>query len=82
MSSTRHIRACKLAFNSCRSSLRAGVPNLSDLISDDLRWSGYSNNNVYHKHNMLESSTNHHSPHPTVRAKTVFHETDPWCQKG
>ena len=81
MSLTHHIRVCKLAFNSCRSFLRAGVPNLSDLISDDLRWSGYSNNYVYHKRNMLEWSTNHHSPYPTVHAKTVFHETDPWCQK-
>ena len=39
--------------------LRAGVPSLWDLMSDDLRWSWCNNNNrnkVYNKCNVLESS--------------------------
>ena len=55
----------------------AGVPNLWDLMPDDLRWSWC--NKEHNKCNVLESSPNH--PHHT-HGKTVFHETGPWCWKG
>jgi len=34
----------------------------------------------HNKYNVLESSPNHY-PTP-VHGKVVFHETNPWCQKG
>ena len=49
-------------------SLKAGVFNLQDLMSDDLRWSWCNNNRnkVHNKCNALESSPKHlqPSPHP------------------
>ena len=56
---------------------RAGVPNLQDLMPDDLRWSWSNNirNKVHNKCNAPESSWNH-------PRKTVFHESGPCCQKG
>ena len=40
---------------------KAGVPNLEDLMSDDLRWCWYNNkrNKVHNKRNACESSWNH-----------------------
>ena len=57
----------------------AGVPNLWDLMLNDLRWS-WSNNNrnkVPNECNALESSWSH----SFLCGKTVFHKTGPWCQK-
>ena len=60
-----------------------GLPNLQDLVPDDLKWS-YCNNNRNKAHNkVLELSPNHPShPLTPVHGKIVFHETGPWCQKG
>ena len=53
----------------------SGVPNLQDLMPDDLRWS-CNRNKVHNKCRVLESSGNHH---PTrVHGKIVFHKTSPW----
>ena len=40
-------------------------------------------NRAHNKCNVLESSLNHSHPSPPipVHGKTVFHETNPWCQK-
>ena len=56
-------------------SLLAGIPNLQNLMLDDLRcrWCNNNRNKVHNKCNALESSWNH--PHPTppsVCGKTVF----------
>ena len=61
---------------------RAGIPNVWDLMPDDLRWSWCSNNRnkVHSKCNKLESSPNH--PSPLVCGKIIFHKTGPWRQKG
>ena len=60
---------------------KEGVPNLWDLMPDDLRWSRCNNNRnkVQNKCNVLESPQNL----PTlVCVKIIFHDTCPWCQKG
>ena len=64
---------------------RARVPNLWDLMPDDLRWSSRDNNrnNMHNKYNALESSRNHSpSSPPPVRGKIFFHKTGPCCQNG
>ena len=55
---------------SIQASFTAGVPNLQDLIPDDLSWSWHNNNRnkVHNKCNMLELSQNH-SPCDLVREK-------------
>ena len=67
----------------------AGVPNLQDLMPDDLRWSWYNNtrnkvrNNVMH----FESFENHPAcplppfPSLSVRGKTVFTKPVPGVKK-
>ena len=47
---------------------RVGVPNLQDLMPDDLRWSWWNNNRntVHNKYNAFESSRNHPSPPESV----------------
>ena len=63
-------------------SSKTGVPNFWDLTADDLRWNWCNNNNrnkLHNQCNALESSPNH--PTPPICGKTVFKETDPWCQK-
>ena len=62
--------------------LEPGVPDLQDLMPDDLRWRWCNNdrNKIHNKCNVLESSPNH-LPTP-VCGKVVFHETCPWCLKG
>ena len=56
--------------------LSSGVPELSDLMPDDLRWSGCNNNRnkVHNKCNALESSPNHRHPRPPVCRKIIFRE--------
>ena len=64
---------------------RARVPNLWDLMLDDLRWSLHDNNrnNMHDKCKALESSRNHSpSSPPPVCGKIFFHETGPCCQHG
>ena len=58
-------------------SSKSGVPNLWDLMPDDLRWSWCNNyrNKVHNKCNVLESSWNHLPPVPWVHGKIIFHET-------
>ena len=61
----------------------AGIPNLWDLMSSDLRWNWCNNNRnkAYNKCNALESSLNQSpAPHQPSMEK-LFHETSPWCQK-
>ena len=62
---------------------KSGVPNLWDLMPDDLRWSWCNNhrNKVHGKCNALESSWNHPSL-PLVHEKTVFHEIGPGSEKA
>ena len=65
---------------------RTGIPNLWDLMPDDLRWSWWNKNRnkVLNKCHALESSWNHPTPPShtlAVCGKTVFHKTSPWCQK-
>ena len=60
-------------------SFRTEVPNLQDLMSDDLRW-GWCK--VHNKCNVLESSWN-----PTLLPKGYMEELSsleagPWFQKG
>ena len=59
-----------------------GVPNLGDLMPNDLRWKRCTNNRnkVHSKCNALESSPNH--PPIPVCGNTVSHKISPWCQKG
>ena len=59
----------------------AGVLNLQDLISDDLRytWCNNNRNKMHNKCNVLESSPN--QPPTTICGQIVFHETSHWCQK-
>ena len=57
-------------------SFKPRVPNLQDLMPDDLRWSWCDNNNC--TINVIESSPNH--PSTPICGNTVFHVTDPWCQ--
>lgn len=46
-------------------SCRTGVPNIWDLMSDNLRWSWCNNNNkVCNECNALEPFQNHPPPHP------------------
>ena len=61
---------------------RTGVPNLWDLMSDDLKWSWCNNNRnkVHNRCNAFESVQKH--PPALVHGKTVFHKTGPCCQKG
>ena len=65
---------------------RPGVPNLRDLMPNDLRWSwcNSSRNKMHNKHNMLGSSWNHpaRTHPPKVHGKIVFLKTGPWCWKG
>ena len=49
----------------------SGIPNLWDLMPDDLRWS-WCNNKMHSKRNAPESSPNH--PPTLVRGKIVFHK--------
>ena len=51
---------------------RAGVPNLQDLMSDDMRWCWYNNyrNKVHNKCDALESSWNHPLPPPVHGIKS------------
>ena len=62
---------------------KPGIPNLQNLMPDDLRWSWCNNNNNISKmhsiSNVLESSWNH-STLP-VCSKIVFHKTGPWCPR-
>lgn len=54
---------------------------LRDLVLDDLRWSCCNNRSKVHiKCYALELSLNHPPAHGPW--KIVFHETNPWCQKG
>ena len=61
--------------------IRPGVPNLQDLMPDDLWWSWCNNNKVHSKCNVLESSPNHPQNHPQITTtcpspicgKSVFH---------
>ena len=57
--------------------LTSGVPNLQDLMPDDVRWSWCSNNRnkVHNKRNVVESSPSH--PPSLVCGKIIFHETQP-----
>jgi len=60
---------------------KARVPNLQDLMPNDLRWSWCNNRSkVHNKRNALESSENH--PLNLVCGEIAFHEISPWCQKG
>ena len=54
--------------------LLTGVPNIWDLMPDDLRWSwcNKNRNKVHSKRNTLESSQNH--PHHPVHGEIVFHK--------
>ena len=62
--------------------LIAGVPNLCDLVPDDLRWSR-CNSNRNKVHNKFNHPNHPQSiPPPRVRGKTVFHEAGPRCQRG
>ena len=54
-----------------RNCLSTEVPNLQDLMPDDLRWSWYNNNKMQNKCN--ESSLNY--PLHPVHGKIVFHDT-------
>ena len=60
---------------------RAGVPNIRDLMPDDLRrsWGNNDRSNIHDKCNVLESSA-HYSP-TLIRGKIVLHETGHWCKK-
>ena len=62
---------------------QAGIPNLQDLMPNDLRWSWCNNNRnkMHNKCNVLESPQNHSSL-TQLKGKNVFHETSLWCQKG
>ena len=59
---------------------REGVPNLQDLMPDDLRWNWGNNtrNEVPNKYNALEPSWNH--PPSPIYGKIIY-KTNPWCQK-
>ena len=62
----------------------SGAPSLQDLMPDDLRWSSCNNNRhkVNNQHTVLESSPNRPTTTLSIRGKTVFHNTCPWCLKG
>ena len=53
----------------------AVVPNLWDLMPDDLRWRWCNNNR-----NKVHSRSFQNYP-LAVHGKVVFHKTGPWCQK-
>ena len=59
----------------------SGVPNLWDLMPDDLRWSwcNINRNKVHNKCNVLKSSWNHSNLQ--VHGKIAFHETSPLAKK-
>ena len=61
---------------------KAGVPNLRDLMPDDLRWRWCNHNDRNKVHNkcVLESSQIH--PHSQGHGKTVCYKSSPWCQNG
>ena len=59
--------------------LRAGVPNLWDLMPDDVRWS-WCNRNRRCTINVVHFS-HPETICPSIHRKTVFHKTGPWCQK-
>ena len=54
---------------------RSRIPNLQDLMPDDLRWNWHNNNNMHSKCNKLESSWNHL---PTL----IPGKTDPGVKKA
>ena len=61
--------------------LRTKVPNLQDLMPDDLRWS-WCNNNRNQVHSECNEPESSWSLLPTPGLwKIVFHETTPRCQK-
>ena len=64
-------------------SVKAGVPNLWDLMPDDLRWRWCNNNRnkVHNKFNVFESSTTVPPHPPSASGKVFFQGTGPWCQK-
>ena len=57
----------------------ASVPNLQDLMPDDLRWSWYNNNKVHSICNLLESFWNH-PVHP-IWEKNCIPWNNPCCWK-
>ena len=60
--------------------LDSRVPILWDLLFDELRWNLCNNRNqVRNKCDVLESFWNQFPPQS---AEKLFHEIDPWCQKG
>ena len=67
---------CLSVFNFFRAMLssKRGVPNLRNLMPDDLRWNWCNINKMHNKHNAVESSPNHH--HLPGQWKNCF----PWNQ--
>ena len=63
--------------------IQQGVPNLQDVMPDDLRWRwcNSNRNKVHNKYNELESSPNHSLPRHTRCGKNYLPQTSPWCQK-
>ena len=63
---------------------REEIPNLWELMPDELKWSWCNNdrNRVHNACNSVESSRNHPLPPPQSMEKIVFHKTSPWCRKG
>ena len=63
---------------------KRGVPNLWNIMADDLRWSWYNNRNkVHNKYNVLDSPPNHPSS-PTASRKLVpgaKKDGDHWCKE-
>ena len=61
---------------------KSRVPDLWDLMPDDLKWSWCNNNRnkACNKHNALESSQNHPPP-PPVHGKIVLYEISPGAKK-
>lgn len=59
-----------------------GVPDLRDLMPDDLRWGCCANNRekVHKKCDAFKSSQNH--PPCLVYGKITLHEIGAWCPKG
>ena len=61
--------------------LHSGVPNLQDLMPDDLRWNGCNNNRykVHNKCNTLESSQT--TPHNPFVEKLSFMKPVPGAKR-
>lgn len=57
---------------------RTGVPDLHDLMPNDLRWSRWNNNTdkVHKKCDVLKAM-----PPTLVPGETVFYKTGPWSQR-